>query len=224
LGSLSAAIYRFYTWVFFLYYRSLMAPRRADRISAPARVMHTLAIPKLPPFSQSQRLSQVASHRFSQTGPAPLQPRHGCHGYHAWVRNSNPILGGFFHPRRSFDKRFPALHLNRQETMPGGTGFRRERTNQDRAMSMSAATNSLRLGEGSPAHHNDRLYHRRCRCGPAYGRWGTLRPGIGGRCGERLPSPNRNELVAADIDMARSWFVRSLRKPVPPGIVSCRFR
>lgn len=48
---------------------------------------------------------------------------------------------------------------------------------------------------------------------------GELRPGIGGRCGERLPSAIRDELVAADIDMVRSWFVRSLREPVPPGIV-----
>ena len=48
---------------------------------------------------------------------------------------------------------------------------------------------------------------------------GELRPGIGGRCGERLPSAIRNEFVAADIDMVRSWFIRSLREPVPPGIV-----
>lgn len=48
---------------------------------------------------------------------------------------------------------------------------------------------------------------------------GELRPGIGGRCCERLPSAIRNEFDAADMDMERSWFVRSLRIPGPPGIV-----
>lgn len=47
---------------------------------------------------------------------------------------------------------------------------------------------------------------------------GEFRPGIGGR-GERLVSIIRIELVAADIDIDRSWLVRSRRKTGPPGMV-----
>lgn len=102
----------------------------------------------MPPVPQSQRLSHIASHRVSQAGPAPLQLDTAVmatkHGSAVATPSSaasstlvDPLIKSF---RRSSES---------ARTMPGGTGSRRERTNQDRTMSMSAATSSSRMAEGN---------------------------------------------------------------------------